>query len=214
VSRQAKKLLRPLQIDKIIDFQRGGKLVSATGQVTRLLAEARSGNRAAEEALIPLVYAELRRLAASYMRRERADHTFQATALVHEAYIKLLPQRVSWENRSQFFGVAAQQMRRILVDHARSRNAARRAGSEKKLRLDEALVMAKEQPAELLAVNEALDRFAQEHPRQARVVELRFFAGNTEDEVAQIVGVSVETVKRDWKFAKAWLSVEFCREQQ
>jgi RNA polymerase sigma factor (TIGR02999 family) len=147
------------------------------------------------------------------MRRERPDHTLQATALVHEAYVKLLPQRVSWENRAQFFGVAAQQMRRILVDHARSRNAARRAGSQKMFRLDEALVMAQEQPAELVAIHEALHRFAQEHPRQAQVVELRFFAGNTEDEVARIMGLSVETVKRDWKFAKAWLTVEFRREQ-
>jgi RNA polymerase sigma factor (TIGR02999 family) len=182
--------------------------------VTRLLAEARKGNRAAEKELIPLVYAELRRLAASYMRKERFDHTLQATALVHEAYIRLIPQRVGWRSQSHFLGVAAQQMRRILVDYARNRKAEKRAGSEKKLHLEEALLMAQEQPARLVAVHEALDRLAYDHHRQAQVVELRFFAGRTEDEISQIVGVSVETVKRDWKFAKAWLSLELRREQQ
>jgi RNA polymerase sigma-70 factor (ECF subfamily) len=181
--------------------------VAENSQITRLLAEARKGDRAAEDQLMPLVYAELRRLAAAYMRRERPDHTLQATALVHEAYLKLLPQRVSWQSRSHFFGVAAQQMRRILVDYARQRKAAKREGAEKQLRLDEALVMAHQQPAELVALHEVLEQFAREHARQARVVELRFFGGRTEDEIAEILGVSAETVKRDWKFAKAWLNL-------
>ena len=177
-----------------------------TGQITRLLADARKGDRAAEDQLAPLVYGELRRLAAAYMRRERLDHTLQATALVHEAYLKLLPQRVSWQSRSHFLGVAAQQMRRILVDYARQHKAAKRDGSET-LRLDEALVMAHQQPGQLVALNEALEQLAREHARQAQVVELRFFGGRTEDEIAQTLGVSVETVKRDWKFAKAWLNL-------
>lgn len=179
--------------------------MAETGQITRLLAEARKGDRAAEDQLMPLVYAELHRLAAAYMRRERPDHTLQATALVHEAYLKLLPQRVSWQSRSHFLGVAAHQMRRILVDYARHK-AAKRDGAEK-LQLDEALVMAHQQPAQLVALNEALAQFAREHVRQAQVVELRFFGGRTEDEIAQILGISVETVKRDWKFAKASLNL-------
>jgi RNA polymerase sigma-70 factor (ECF subfamily) len=182
--------------------------MASSGQVTRLLAEVRSGNRTAEARLIPLVYDELRRLAAGYMRMERQDHTLQATALVHEAYLRLIPQRVSWESRAHFLGVAAQQMRRILVDHARKQKAAKRECAEKRLQLGEALVMAREQPAELVAVHEALEVLAREHERQARVVELRFFGGRTEDEIAQFLDVSVETVKRDWKFAKAWLSLE------
>jgi RNA polymerase sigma-70 factor, ECF subfamily len=182
--------------------------MSSSGEVTRLLAEVRKGNRVAEDQLIPLVYDELRRLAAGYMRKERLNHTLQATALVHEAYLKLIPQRVSWQNRAHFFGVAAQQMRRILVDHARKQKAAKREGAEKKIQLEEALVMASEQPDDLLEVHEALERFSGEHERQSRVVELRFFGGSTEDEIAQILGVSVETVKRDWKFAKAWFKVQ------
>jgi RNA polymerase sigma factor (TIGR02999 family) len=181
--------------------------VAKTAQITQLLAEAGRGDRAAEDQLMPLVYAELRRLAAAYMRRERPDHTLQATALVHEAYLKLLPQRVNWQSRSHFLGVAAQQMRRILVDYARHRKALKREGTENKLRLDEALVMANQQPAELVALNDALEQFAHKYQRRARVVELRFFGGRTEDEIAQMLRVSVETVKRDWKFAKAWLNL-------
>lgn len=176
-------------------------------QMTQLLAEASKGDRSAEDQLLPLVYQELRRLAAAYMRRERPDHTLQATALVHEAYLKLLPQRVAWQSRSHFLGLAAHQMRRILVDYARLRKAEKREGCEKRLRLDEALLMADQQPAELVALHEALEQFASEHGRQAKVVELRFFGGRKEDEIAQMLGVSVETVKRDWKFAKAWLNI-------
>jgi RNA polymerase sigma factor (TIGR02999 family) len=182
--------------------------VSSTGQITRLLAESSKGNREAEDLLMPMLYAELRRLARSYMRKERPNHTLQATALVHEAYMKLVPQRVNWNSRSHFFGVAAQQMRRVLLDYARQHQAEKREGSVQKLQLQEALVMAREHPSELINLEEALERFASEHPRQCRVVELRFFAGWPEDEIARSIGVSVETVKRDWKFAKAWLNLE------
>ncbi len=178
-----------------------------SGQITQLLAEARKGNRAAEDELMPLVYGELRRLAAAYMRGERPGHTLQATALVHEAYLKLLPQRISWQSRSHFFGVAAHQMRRILVDYARRRKAAKREGGQKRLHLDEALIMAHQRPTELVELHEALDQLARGHARQARVVELRFFGGRSEDEIAATLGVSVETVKRDWKFSKAWLNL-------
>jgi RNA polymerase sigma factor (sigma-70 family) len=207
--------------------------MSSSGEVTRLLAEMCKGNRTAADQVIPLVYGELHRLAAAYMRKERPNHTLQATALVHEAYLKLMPQRVRWQNRAHFLGVAAQQMRRVLVDHARKQKAARREGAEKKIQLEdslvvahgaprvvaapaedrqiqleESLVMAREQPGAFLQIHEALERFAHEHERQSRVVELRFFGGCTEDEIAQVLGVSVETVKRDWRFAKAWLTVQ------
>ncbi|MFN7992732.1 MAG: ECF-type sigma factor [Bryobacteraceae bacterium] len=170
-----------------------------------LLAAVAGGDDRARERLIQLLYPELRRRAAAYMRRERPDHTLQATALVHEVYLKLLPQRVRWQNRSHFLGVAAQQMRRILVDHARKHETAKR-GSGEKVQLKDALAMTTEHPADLIAVHELLARLAEEHQRQAKVVELRFFGGLTEDEIARIVNVSVESVKRDWRFSKAWLA--------
>jgi RNA polymerase sigma factor (TIGR02999 family) len=177
------------------------------GEVTRVLAELAKGDDGAQERLISLVYQELRRLAAAYMRKERPDHTLQATALVHEAFVRLVPQRMHWQNRAHFFGVAAQQMRRILLDHARKQKAAKRHAGQK-LQLEEALVMAIEQPGELVDLDEALKRFTNDHERQSRVVELRFFGGRTEDEIAKMLGISVETVKRDWKFSKAWLAAE------
>jgi len=179
--------------------------MSQPSEVTRLLSEAANGDDGARERLIQLLYPELRRRAAAYMRRERPDHTLQATALVNEVYLKLLPQRVDWQNRSHFLGVATGQMRRILVDYARKRKAARR-GSERKVQLDDAIAMAAEEPAELIAVHESLERLAEEHGRQAQVVELRFFGGLTEEETAKMLGISVETVKRDWRFSKAWLA--------
>lgn len=178
-----------------------------SGDITRLLAEVAKGDDKAREQLMPLVYNELRRLAGAYMRKERPDHTLQATALVHEAYIRLVPQRVHWQNRSHFFGIAAQQMRRILVDHARKQKAARREAGQK-VQLEEALAMASEQPGALVAIHEALERFAHDHERQCQVVELRFFGGRTEDEIARILNISVETVKRDWRFSKAWLALQ------
>jgi RNA polymerase sigma factor (TIGR02999 family) len=177
------------------------------GRITLLLRASSEGNRAAEEELIPLVYDELRRLAASYMRRERPDHTLQPTALVHEAYLKLVGQKVDWKNRSHFFGLAAQQMRRVLVSHARRHRAAKRGGGNK-VSFDDALEVAEQQPRNMIAIDDLLKSFAVDYPRQAKVVDLRFFGGNTEEEVAEILGVAPETVIRDWKFAKTWLSHE------
>ncbi len=180
--------------------------MSSSGQVTRLLRAFSKGDRAAEAELIPLVYDELRRRAAGYMRNERVEHTLQPTALVHEVYLKLVGQEASWQNRSHFFGVAAQQMRRILVDHARKHRAAKRPGGENRVSFEDALAITAEKPVELIALDTALQRLAVEFPRQARVVELRFFGGYTETEIGKILEISPETVKRDWKFAKAWLS--------
>ena len=177
--------------------------------VTQLLSALARGDEEAGEKLIPLVYVELRRLARSYMRRERTDHTLQATALVHEAYLKLVEQRsANWQSRAHFFGVAAQVMRRILIDHARGHLRQKRGGEFEKVVLDEGLVSSPEQSAELLAVDEALKRLAKLDERQARVVELRFFGGLSVEEAAAVLGISPKTVKRDWSMAKAWLHAE------
>jgi len=157
---------------------------------------------------MPLVYNELHRLASSYMRRERRNHTLQPTALLNEAYLRLLGQnRTDWRSRAQFFGVAAQFMRRILVDHARARVSAKRLGGAAEP-LDEATVAAPSRPPELLALDEALERLARVDPRKARVVELRYFGGLTVEETADVLEVSAITVMRDWSFAKAWLQRE------
>ena len=156
--------------------------------------------------LIPVVYDELRRLASSYMRRERVDHTLQATALVHEAYVKLIEQRsVNWQSRAHFFGVAAQLMRRILIDHARGHLRQKRGGEQQKVSLDEAFIFSDQHADELIAVDESLNLLAKVDPRQARVVELRFFGGLSVEEAAEVLAVSPKTVKRDWSVAKAWL---------
>jgi len=174
--------------------------------VTLLLKQLSEGNRNVLDDLVPVVYGELRRLAASYMRRERPDHTLQTTALVHEAYLQLVGQeRAHWENRSQFFGVAAQLMRRILVDHARAHGAAKRGGAATKISFDDAIVLAHEQIGDLVAIDELLTRLAAIDPQQVRIVELRFFSGLSVDETAQVMGISDRTVKRDWAMAKAWL---------
>jgi RNA polymerase sigma-70 factor (ECF subfamily) len=185
-----------------------GPVTSQSGKITELLKQLTAGNREAESKLVPLVYEQLRRLAASYMRRERPNHTLQPTALVHEAYLKLMDQRrVSWQNRSHFYRLAAHLMRRILVDHAREVNASKRAKGQK-VALDESLAYSKEKPSELLAIDEALGRLAETEPRLGQVVELRFFGGCSEEEIAGILGVSARTVKRDWKLARAWLYAE------
>jgi len=174
--------------------------------VTLLLKQLSEGNRNVLDDLVPVVYGELRRLAASYMRRERPDHTLQTTALVHEAYLQLVGQeRAHWENRSQFFGVAAQLMRRILVDHARAHGAAKRGGAATKISFDDAIVLAHEQTGDLVAIDELLTRLAAIDPQQVRIVELRFFSGLSVDETAQVMGISDRTVKRDWAMAKACL---------
>jgi RNA polymerase sigma factor (TIGR02999 family) len=179
--------------------------VSQTG-VTELLIQWRKGDQQALNQLMPLVYDELRKLASRYLRRERPGHTLQTTALVHEAYLKLVDQRdANWENRLQFFAVAARLMRRILVDYARRRCASKRGGDVYKLSLDEALVPSEEKDGELLALDEALDRLAAIDSQQSRVVELRVFAGLTLEETAEALNISPRTVRREWTMAKAWL---------
>jgi RNA polymerase sigma-70 factor (ECF subfamily) len=180
--------------------------MSDNPEVTLLLSALTRGDDGAATKLIPVVYNELRRLAGSYMRRERVDHTLQATALVHEAYLKLVEQRsVDWQSRAHFFGVAAQLMRRILIDHARGHTRQKRGGEQRKVSLDEAFVFSEKQADELLAVDDSLNRLAEIDSRQARVVELRFFGGLSVEEAAEVLGVSPKTVKRDWSVAKAWL---------
>ena len=180
--------------------------MSESQEVTVLLAALTRGDDGAASKLIPVVYDELRRLAGSYMRRERADHTLQATALVHEAFLKLVEQRsVNWQSRAHFFGVAAQLMRRILIDHARGHLRQKRGGEQKKVLLDEVFVFSEQQADKVLAVDDSLNRLARIDPRQARAVELRFFGGLSVEEAAEVLGVSPKTVKRDWSVAKAWL---------
>lgn len=174
--------------------------------VSDLLVDWGQGDQEALNKLIPLVYDELHKLASRYLRRERRDHTLQTTAVVHEAYLKLVNQRdANWENRVHFFAVAAQVMRRILVDYARRHHASKRGGDLYKLSLDEALVTSEEKGADLLALDEALERLAAIDPRQSRVVELRIFAGLTLEETAQALNISPSTVRREWSMAKAWL---------
>ena len=178
-------------------------------QVTSLLNALSEGDDRARERLIPLVYDELRRRAAAYLKSERSDHTLQATALVHEAYLRLVTQKdVRWESRAHFFGVAAEMMRRILVDHARAHLAEKRGGGLARVPLTEAIAMSTERPATLLALDQSLGRLAAIDPRQAKVVELRVFAGLPVDDVARAMDLSPATVKREWALAKAWLSRE------
>jgi RNA polymerase sigma factor (TIGR02999 family) len=182
--------------------------LSQTG-VTELLADWSKGDQEALNKLIPLVYDELHKLASRYLRRERPDHTLQTTALVHEAYLKLVDQKdANWQNRVQFFAVASQLIRRILVDYARRHRASKRGGSYYKVTLDEGLVSPGERDAELFALDEALDRLAAFDPQQSRVVELLIFAGLTVGEAAQALNISPRTVSREWSMAKAWLHKE------
>jgi RNA polymerase sigma-70 factor (ECF subfamily) len=174
-------------------------------EITTLLIGWRAGDRTAGNELISIVYPELRRLAAHYLRQERADHTLQATALVHELYVRLFASEpVSWENRAHFFAVAAQQLRRILIDHARSVRAAKRGGEFARVTLAD-IPQPVQESLDLLALDEALTRLEELDPRVARVVELRFFAGLEEKDAATVLDISVATLKRDWTFAKAWL---------
>ncbi|HEX4950321.1 MAG TPA: sigma-70 family RNA polymerase sigma factor [Blastocatellia bacterium] len=175
-------------------------------EVSQLLTEWGRGDQEALERLMPLVYDELRRLASRHLRRERPDHTLQTTALVHEAYLALVGQRhANWQNRAQFFAIASQLMRRILVDYARSHRATKRGGDYIKLSLDEAVALSDEKSADLLALDEALDRLATVDPQQSRVVELRVFGGLSVEETAAALDISPRTVKREWSMAKAWL---------
>jgi RNA polymerase sigma-70 factor, ECF subfamily len=183
-----------------------------TDNITHLLIELSNGDRAAVDLLLPVIYDELRKLAANYLRRERPDHTLQPTALVHEAYLRLIDQsRVNWQNRAHFFGVAAQIMRRLLVDHARKHNAEKRGQDFQKLSLDENIDRAVERSAELIALDDALKTLATFDAQKARMVELRYFGGLSIEETADVLGVTPTTIKRHWRFAKAWLHGEMQR---
>ena len=184
---------------------------SSPKRVTQLLHQWRGGNRAALEELLIEVYDELRRLARRHMRREREGHTLQTTALVHEAFLRLADADVPWQDRAHFFSVAASQMRRILVDHARARASAKRGGNARRLTLDEALAAPSRHVDDLLVIDEALVRLAGEDPRKSRVVELHFFGGLTYEEIAEVLGVSLSTVRFDMRFAKAWLRRELTK---
>jgi RNA polymerase sigma factor (TIGR02999 family) len=183
--------------------------VPSTASVTGLLAAWRGGDGEALDKLAPLIYAELHRIAHRYMRDERPNHPLQTTALVHEAYLRMVDvTRVDWQSRNHFFAVSAQMMRRILVEAARRRGADKRGGNASHVALDEAVVPARDRAADLVALDEALDKLAALAPRKARVVELRYFAGLSVEETAQSLGLSAETVMRDWRMAKLWLRRE------
>ena len=174
--------------------------------LTRLLVDWSKGDPQALGQLMPIVYDELRSLAGRYLRRERSDHTLQPTALVNEAYMRLIDQHsVRWQNRAHFFGVAAQMMRRILVDHAKGHRREKRGGGARKVSLDEAIELTDERADGLVALDEALTALAQFDERKSRVVELRYFGGLSVEETAEVLQVSVNTILRDWKLAKAWL---------
>jgi RNA polymerase sigma factor (TIGR02999 family) len=180
--------------------------MTESAEVTALLDELRQGKQDALARLMPVVYAELHRLASHYMRRERRDHTLQTTALIHEAYLRLAGRsEKKWHNRTHFFAVAAEIMRGILVDHARGCRRAKRGGAAQTLRLDESRTLAVPDSEELLALDQTLRRLAEIDPRQSRIVELRYFAGLSVADVALLLGLSERTVLRDWNMAKAWL---------
>ena len=175
-------------------------------QITRLLVEWSGGNQAALDRLYPLVYEELRRMAHRFMRHERKGHTLQTTALINEAYLRLVDQKnVHWANRSHFFGISAKIMRRILVDHARRYAREKRGGAPQQVSLDEAALVTKDRARELLLLNEALDSLAELDPRRSQVVELRYFGGLSNDEIAEVLKISANTVTRDWNMARAWI---------
>jgi len=182
---------------------------SSPQEVTQLLADWSNGNQAALDKLMPLVYEELHRLAHRYMNQERPGHTLQTSGLVNEAFVKLVDQKdVHWQNRSHFFGIAAQLMRRVLVDYARSRHYAKRGGDARQVSLDEALTVSPERATEVVALDDALKRLALIDERKSQIVEFRFFGGLSIEETAEVLKVSPGTIMRDWTLAKAWLRKE------
>lgn len=189
--------------------------MSEQTDITQLLIEWNGGNQAALERLMPLVYKELQRIARRHLRNESNVQTLQTTALVHEAYLKLIDQtRINWQNRSQFFGIAAQIMRRILIDHARKRLRDKRGGKAVKLSLDDgAIDVSDERAAELIALDEALQKLAEQEPQKAKLVELRYFGGLSIEETAKVLGIGTATVIRQWRIVKAWLYKEIAGEQ-
>ena len=183
-----------------------------THELTQLLVDWSNGDTAALEKLLPLIDQELRRLAHRYMSRERAGHTLQTTALVNEAFVRLVNRtNVNWQNRAHFFGIAASLMRTILVDHARSHACAKRGGGAFNLELDETMIVSKQKASEVLALDDALNELARLDPQQSRVVELRFFGSLTVEETAEVLHVSPATIKREWSTAKAWLYHELAK---
>lgn len=179
------------------------------GEVTQMLLDVKQGGREAQDRLIPLVYRELRRVAGAHLRRESSSHSLQPTALVHEAYLRLIDiTRIEWQDRAHFFSVASTVMRRILVEHARASQAHKRGGGQDALCLDEAAVPSPGRGPEIVALDDALNELAMLDERQAKIVEMRFFAGMTEEETGEVLGVSARTVKRDWRLARAWLYKE------
>ncbi len=184
----------------------------SSAAVTQLLSDWSKGDQSALEQLLPMVYGELRRLASAYLRRERPDHTLQSTALVHEAFLRLVDQHdVQWRSRAHFYAIAAQMIRRILVDYARAQQAEKRGSGAVKLALDEAVGVPMRSDVDLLGLNDALDRLAGFDPRQSRLVELRFFAGLSIEETAEAMEMSPATIKREWSSARAWLFREMTR---
>ena len=178
----------------------------SSSPVTELLARWRSGDQDALDALMPLVYSELRQLAQHYLRRERSDHTLQSTALVHEAYLRLAGQSPPpWQNRAHFFGIAAHLMRQILVEHARSHGAAKRGGGATRMTLDESLAIAQQKDVDVIVLDKALRDLTELDAQQGRIVELRFFGGLTIEDTSEVLGISPATVKREWVTARAWL---------
>jgi len=175
------------------------------GEVTQLLKAMHDGDSAAADRLLPLVYSELHRLAQAYLRRERPDHTLQATALINEAYVRLAGEDIDWSSRAQFIGLAAHVMRQVLVDYARKHNAARRAGGLQRVEMQDNLAVSPERLEEVLYLNEAMAKLAEKNPRQARVVELRYFGGLSVEQIAGILGVAPRSVKRDWSLARIFL---------
>jgi RNA polymerase sigma-70 factor, ECF subfamily len=187
--------------------------MNTSQDITQLLKDWSGGDGRVPAQLLPLVYEELRRLASHYMSGERQSHTLQTTALVNEAYLRLIDQtRVNWQNRAHFFGIAAQLMRRVLLDHARAHHAGKRGGSARRLSLDEAAILPEERAADLIALDEALIALAKFDERKSRIVELRFFGGLGVDETAEVLGLHRATVMRDWSVAKAWLHRELSRD--
>ena len=184
-------------------------------EINQLLSEWSSGSRAALDEIMPLVYDELRRIAKNYLRRENAGHTLQTTALVHEAFIRLTAQqKVSWQNRAHFLAIAAKMMRRILVNHAETKYAGKRGAGAQKIELDEALVFCDEKNLDLLALDEALKKLGEFDEQLCQIVELKFFGGLTNQEVAEVLPISLTTVKREWSTAKAWLLRELSEHQR
>ena len=184
-------------------------MASSSEEITQLLVEWSNGDQVALDKLMPLVYGELRQMAKRYMSRQAPEHILQPTALIHEAFLKLVNQsEKQWQNRAHFFGVAAQAMRAILVDYARSRQYAKRGGGARAVELDEAVTVSEERVAELVALDDALQSLAQVDPRKSRVVEMRYFGGLSVEETAEVLKVSPDTVMRDWRLAKTWLRRE------